>query len=271
MFVCGGLTICWIVCCGVTTVLRKLRICAGRHCAKAPRSKPPTRRHRHRPPPPSRPPPWLGAAGAAPPLEPCSFCDAGPDLVLLGLAELEAHAPGDGQPLAAGLDLGDDLRHRAVLVDGGQDEPGGDRRDARERRDLLCLALRERELRARQEEGVVEVRSGLAELGEVGERRLVRRERLAGAAEAPPPPPPKPPPPPPPPKPPPPCRSAARASPSGRCRSTRAGSAPSSARGRARARARRSTITSATPIESPSSVRIVRPLRRVSSLRRYER
>ena len=52
MFVCGGLTSCWIVCCGVTIVLAKLRMLAGRHFAAAEslKAKPPRplRRHRRR-------------------------------------------------------------------------------------------------------------------------------------------------------------------------------------------------------------------------------
>src|SRR5207248_10756837 len=51
-FVCGGLTTCCTSCCGVVTVRRKLRACAGRHLPNAPRSNPPPP-----PPPPSRPPP----------------------------------------------------------------------------------------------------------------------------------------------------------------------------------------------------------------------
>ncbi len=59
MFVCGGLTICWIVCCGVVIVRRKLRTCAGRHFANALRLKPPN------PPPPWPPPPPPSRAAAA--------------------------------------------------------------------------------------------------------------------------------------------------------------------------------------------------------------
>ena len=41
MFVCGGATICWIVCCGVVIVRLKFRTCGGRHLANALRSNPP--------------------------------------------------------------------------------------------------------------------------------------------------------------------------------------------------------------------------------------
>src|SRR5579862_3279791 len=52
MFVCGGSTICWIVCCGVVIVRRKFRNSGGRHFANAPRLKPPP------PGPPAKPPPF---------------------------------------------------------------------------------------------------------------------------------------------------------------------------------------------------------------------
>src|SRR5205085_8947425 len=94
--------------------------------------------------------------------------DGGADLVLLGLRELEAHPPGDGEALAAGLQLRHDLRHRAGLVHGREDESRRDGRDARDRRDLLRLGLREGELGAGEQEGVVECLAGLAELREVG-------------------------------------------------------------------------------------------------------
>src|SRR5476649_2238764 len=62
MFVCGGFTICWIVCCGVTKFLLKFWKPAGRHFAAAPLAKPP--KPRPPPPPPPRlllpfPPSWL--------------------------------------------------------------------------------------------------------------------------------------------------------------------------------------------------------------------
>ena len=64
-------------------------------------------------------------------------------------------------------------------------QAGGRLRDAVELRDLARRALLERELRARQEEVVHEVRAGLAELGQVGEDGLVRLDQVAiGATPA---------------------------------------------------------------------------------------
>jgi hypothetical protein len=90
----------------------------------------------------------------------------------------------DIQLLAAGLDLRDDLRHDALLVDGGEHEAVRDGCDAGKRRDLRRLLLRECQLRPRQEEVVHELSSGLAELREVGDRGLVRLHDLAAAAAA---------------------------------------------------------------------------------------
>src|SRR5690349_19090520 len=64
MFVCGGLTTCCTICCGVVMLRRKLRNCAGRHWANAPRSKPPPRKPPP-PPPPRLPPPLLLFVGGA--------------------------------------------------------------------------------------------------------------------------------------------------------------------------------------------------------------
>src|SRR5438309_1467782 len=51
-------------------------------------------------------------------------------------------------------------------------------------RDLLRRRLRERELRARQEEIVHEVLSRLAELRQVGDHGLIRADQIAVAASA---------------------------------------------------------------------------------------
>jgi hypothetical protein len=170
---------------------------------------------------------------------------------------LEPHEPAHGQPLAARLHLGDDLRNRPVLVNAAQHQPARDGADAVERGDLLRLALREGELRAGQEEVVHEVLARLAELREVGDRGLVGLQDLAVAAAA----------------------AEGPAEPAagvllGRERHRQVGA---DARERVERRllgvvepaeSAEIAITSATPIESPSSVRIVRPLRRTSSLRR---
>ena len=63
-------------------------------------------------------------------------------------------------------------------------EPARDRRDAVDRAICFAWRLRERELRARQEEVVDEVVAGLAELREVGDRRLVGLDKVATAAAA---------------------------------------------------------------------------------------
>ena len=113
---------------------------------------------------------------------------AGRDLGLLGRGR-RGDRPVDLDPVAAGLDLGDDLRHLAFLVHGLKSQAGGNRGDAVEARSR-SPGLREGELRPRQEEVVHEVRAGLAELREIGDRRpgSPRRRR------APPPPPNGPPP-----------------------------------------------------------------------------
>jgi hypothetical protein len=90
----------------------------------------------------------------------------------------------DIQLLAAGLDLRDDLRHDALLVDGGEHKAVRDGCDAGKRGNLRGLLLRECQLRPRQEEVVHELRAGLAELREVGDRRLVRLNDLATTASA---------------------------------------------------------------------------------------
>ena len=270
MFVCGGLTICWIVCCGVVIVLRKLRTCAGRHFAKAPRSNPPAAA-------------GTAAAAAAEPaaaggrrrLRPAAAAGrAARCLQLLrctprSLACSAAVSWKRTRPVTVSrwppvLSLATIFGTVPSWWTALRTRPARDRRDAGERRDLLRLALREGELRARQEEVVDEVRAGLAELREVGDRRLVRLEHLAAAAEA--------------------AAAAARRSPpplvSACCgASVTVRSVPMLESGLsavfcARSRPRESdeiAITSATPIESPSTVRIVRLLRRRSSLRRYER
>ena len=259
MFVCGGLTICWIVCCGVVIVRRKLRSCAGRHlreraaveaAAAAARRRRRRRRGRRR-----RRAPAAGAACRRRRRSRASFCEAGPDLRLLGRGRLEAHAAGDVEPSAARLELGDDLRDGALLVHApSSTSPLETAGDAGERRDLLRLALRERQLRPGQEEVVDEVRARLAELREVGDRRLVRLEQLAAAAAAA-------------------AEPAAAEAAAGRpaagasvtVRSVPMLESGSSAVFCAWSSPRESdeiAITSATPIASPSSVRIVRPLRR---------
>ena len=128
-------------------------------------------------------------------------------------------------PVAAGLDLGDDLRHLPFLVHRLQGQPGGDRGHAVQGGDLVRLRLRERELRPRQEEVVHEVRAGLAELGEIGDHGLVRLDDVATATAA---------------ERPAPCPPGPCGSPSGRCRFRRAGRASRSAPRRAPSRGSRS-------------------------------
>ena len=109
---------------------------------------------------------------------------AGSDLGLLGRGRRRDRSV-DVDSVAARLDLGDDLRHLPLLVDGLQGEARGDGGDALEPGDLLCLGLGEGELRPRQEEVVHEVRSRLAELGEVGDNGLIGLDDVAAAAERP--------------------------------------------------------------------------------------
>ena len=111
--------------------------------------------------------------------------DAGLDLVELRLGRRLDPAR-DVDAVAAGLDLGHDLRHFALLVHGLEQQARRDRAHLAERGDLLSLALGERELRAGEEEVVDEVVAGLAELGEVGHYGAVRLDEVpAGAGEHP--------------------------------------------------------------------------------------
>ena len=120
---------------------------------------------------------------------PCSghldseLLEAGLDLRLLRRRR-RGDRPVHLDPLAAGLDLGDDLRHLALLVHGLEGEAGRDRGDAVEVDDLVRLLLGEGQLRARQEEVVDEVRPRLAQLGKVGDDGLVRLDDVAAAAAA---------------------------------------------------------------------------------------
>ncbi len=185
------------------------------------------RRSRRRPPPPPPPPkpPPPPPPLELPPLlarslskQACIACE-----LRGGRARDVALDP---ERLAAGLQLRDDLRDDAGLVLGEERQARRHLRDVRERVTCFAADLLERQLRARQEEVVHEVRARLAELREVGDHRLVRRDQVAAAA---------------------PGRrrspsgsAAARASRSGRCRCRRADRASSSARGRARSRGSRS-------------------------------
>ena len=183
MFVCGGLTTCCSVCSGVVIVARKRCSRAGRHLANALRSPPPARlrRRRGRRRRPGRPPAGRPGRPAAPPTVMPAFCRQvciAANSAAVGRRDL----PVDLDLLAARLDLRDDLRHRPRLVHGGEHEAARDRCDAVDLRDLGGGRLRERELRAGQEEVVDELVAGLAELREVGDHRLVRLDHLAAAA-----------------------------------------------------------------------------------------
>ena len=145
------------------------------------------------PPGPMKNPPSRGPAAApvrAPPAgsrrrAAAVLLDAGLDLVELSLGRRLDPAR-DVDAVAAGLDLGHDLRHLALLVHGLEQQARRDRANLAERGDLLSLALGERELRAGEEEVVDEVVAGLAELGEVGHDRAVRLDEVtAGAGEHP--------------------------------------------------------------------------------------
>jgi hypothetical protein len=102
------------------------------------------------------------------------------DLLLLGCGR-RRDRPVDIDPVAAGLDLRDDLRHLPLLMHGLESEAGGDRRHSLQGGDLVRLRLREGQLRARQEEVVDELRPSLAQLGEVGDDGLVRLDDVAPA------------------------------------------------------------------------------------------
>ena len=162
----------------------------------------------------------------------------------------------DLEGLAAGLQLRDDLRDDTFLVLGEQGQPLRHLRDTVDRRDLRGGGLLERQLRARQEEVVDEMRAGLAELREVGDHRLVRLQQVAVAAAA---------------------AGPAEAAALILLRLQRHGQVGADAGERVQrlllrivepVREARDRDTSATPRPSPSSVRIVRVRRRTSSLRR---
>ena len=234
---------------------------AGRHFANARRAKTP------RPPAPPPPPPGrrrppapalgAGAAGVAPAAAgAASFSKQACDLRPLGRGRLDATWPVTSIRWPPVLILATIFGTVPSWWTRAQHRPARDRGDAVERGDLLRLALRERELRARQEEVVDEVRAGLAELREVGDRGLVRLEHVAGRRRR---------------------RRTGPTPPVSCCgESVTVRSVPmlesgSSAVFCAWSSPRESAeiaITSATPIARPSSVRIVRPLRRSSSLRR---
>src|SRR5262249_33512045 len=93
------------------------------------------------------------AAAAAPDARPL---EAGLHLGQLGRRQ-RRDVPPDPEGLPARLELRHDLRDRPLLVHGAEHQAARDRSDARKRRDLLRLALREGELRPRQEEVVDEV------------------------------------------------------------------------------------------------------------------
>ena len=82
----------------------------------------------------------------------------------------------DLEGLAAGLQLGDDLRDDAFLVLCEQRQSRCHLRNIREGGYLPRGSLLERQLRSRQKEVVHEVRPRLAELRQVGEHRLVRHD-----------------------------------------------------------------------------------------------
>ena len=90
----------------------------------------------------------------------------------------------DGLLLPARLERRHDLRHRALLVLGEQQQAARHLRHAGERGDPRRLRLRERQLRAGQEEVVDEVLARLAELRQVGEHGLVRLDHGARVAAA---------------------------------------------------------------------------------------
>src|SRR5205807_2714108 len=93
--------------------------------------------------------------------------DACPDLLALGVGE-RRRGDGLGDLVTTRLQLGHDLGHGAGLVGGLEREPAYGRRDAFRLRSLIDGLLRERDLRARDEEVVHEVVTGLAQLGQVG-------------------------------------------------------------------------------------------------------
>ena len=187
MFVCGGASTCFSVWDGVRKVARKCRNCAGRHLANAPKLRP-------RPPPP----PWLKPPPPPAPPPPAPPRTAGRAAALLGADLREARLdlrqlrrrrrcrrPGDGLLLPARLERRHDLRHRALLVLGEEQQAARHLRHAGERGDPRRLRLREGQLRAGEEEVVNEVLARLAELRQVGEHGLVRldhRARVAAAA-----------------------------------------------------------------------------------------
>ena len=181
MFVCGGSTTCFSVCSGVVTCVRNWREALRQALARSGRVEEAAAARRRR-----RAAEALLSllrGGGAAWLPDAGLLEAGLDLRELRRGRRLDPAE-DVDLVAARLDLGDDLRHDALLVHAGEHEAGRHRGDAVERRDRVRLALRERELRARQEEVVHEVRAGLAELREVGDGGLVRLDQVAAAAAA---------------------------------------------------------------------------------------
>ena len=179
MFVCGGLTTCCRVCSGVVIVARKRCRRSGRHLANALRS----------PPPPPKATLWSARGIGRPAARRGADLDsrlgeAGLHLRELGLGRALNLAV-DLNLLAAGLDLGDDLRHRPGLVHCGEHEAARDRLDARHLRDLCRGALGEGQLRAREEEVVDELLAGLAELREIRDHGLIGLDHLTATAAEP--------------------------------------------------------------------------------------
>ena len=183
MSVCGGSSTCCSVSRGVVIVARKRCIRSGRHCANAPRltpdgaALPATEAAAAGPPPPRRR--LAPGPGAWKP----SFVRQAWISCLLGRGRRRDCAV-DVDPVAAGLDLRDDLRHLPFLVHRLQRQGRRDRVDAVELGDLVRLRLRERQLRARQEEVVHELRAGLAELREIGHDGPVRLDDVTRTAAA---------------------------------------------------------------------------------------
>ncbi len=165
---------------------------AGRHLANAPRLAP------RKPPPPKPPPPLLPPrlppapapfrrAAAVPARAVASRTGAARALQLrearLHRGELRRRrardVPLDLECLPLRLQRRHDLGHDPLLVLGEQRQAGRHRGDARDRLDLGSRGLLERQLRARQEEVVDEVLPGLAQLGQIGQRRLVGLDQVA--------------------------------------------------------------------------------------------
>ena len=178
MSVCGGSSTCCSVSRGVVIVARKRCMPLGQALRER------SRVGRRGSPP--RPPPRVCARAP-----PCALPGAwtprsarqSSNLRLLRRGR-RRDRPVHVDPVAAGLDARDDLRHLPLLVHRLEGQPGRDGGDAVQGRDLVRLRLRECQLRARQEEVVHELRPRLAELRKVGDDGLVRFDHVSCAAAA---------------------------------------------------------------------------------------